>query len=204
MPNTDILLRELNHRVKNNFQIILSLINLKKRSVPPERRDDIRFIQEHVQALAISYRLVYANGDIFECAITELLVDLVSELRQTAGLGPTQLRLDCAAVSGTIGLDQAISLGLYLAVLLAPYFDQAATHKGTVSLTFAVADNLMTFVVRGDWGRPVTPDFLRQSLCKSYFDLLRAEILPAAAPEELRVRLPLDERRPQSPIAGRR
>ena len=48
LPDQVTLVRELNHRVKNNFQIIASLMNLRKRMMPPERREDIRFIEEHV------------------------------------------------------------------------------------------------------------------------------------------------------------
>jgi two-component sensor histidine kinase len=64
LPDTETLLRELNHRVKNNFQIIVSLMNLRKRMLPPERREDIRFVEEHVQSMSVAYRHVYATGSI--------------------------------------------------------------------------------------------------------------------------------------------
>src|ERR1700727_1672910 len=66
VPDSETLLRELNHRVKNNFQIIVSLMNLRKRMLPAGRREDIRFIEEHVQSMSVPYRLVYATGSMVD------------------------------------------------------------------------------------------------------------------------------------------
>ena len=85
MPDPITLVRELNHRVKNNFQIIVSLMNLRKRMMPPERREDIRFIEEHVQSMSVAYRLVYATGSMIEVSLTELVTEVLSGLRQIAG-----------------------------------------------------------------------------------------------------------------------
>src|ERR1700678_1434111 len=97
MPDPATLVRELNHRVKNNFQIIVSLMNLRKRMMPPERREDIRFIEEHVQSMSVAYRLVYAPGSMIEVSLSELIVEVLSGLRQIAGLSEDQLRLDTQA-----------------------------------------------------------------------------------------------------------
>src|SRR3954451_3881562 len=125
MPDPVMLLRELNHRVKNNFQIIVSLMNLRKRMMPPERREDIRFIEEHVQSLSVAYRLVYATGSMIEVSLTELITEVLSGLRQIAGLREEQLQIEIEAGDALIGLDNAIALALYLAILMPPYFDQA-------------------------------------------------------------------------------
>jgi two-component sensor histidine kinase len=159
MPDPLTLVRELNHRVKNNFQIIVSLMNLRKRMMPPDRREDIRFIEEHVQSLAVAYRLVYATGSMIEVSLTELITDVLSGLRQIAGLGEEQLRFDIQAANAMIGLDHAIALALYVAVLVPPYLNEAIRTAGAVTIAVDVTEKLVTVGVRGTWATPVSNRF---------------------------------------------
>lgn len=179
MPDPVTLVRELNHRVKNNLQIIVSLMNLQKRMLPRERREDIRFIEEHVQSMSVAYRLVYATGSMIEVSLTELVTEVLSGLRQIAGLGEDYLRFDAPAIDALIGLDHAIALALYLAVLLPPYLDQAGPATGAVTITLTVVANLLTLSVRGTWTTLVSLDLLRGRLMQAYAAQLKAELLPA-------------------------
>jgi Histidine kinase len=175
------LLRELNHRVKNNFQIIVSLMNLRKRTVTPERREDIRFVEEHVQSMAVAYRLAYDTGSMVEVSLTELITEVLSGLRQIVGLREEQLRLDVEAADSRISLDHAIALSLYLAVLVPPYLDEAVTTTGAVTISANMAAKLLTLSVGGTWRTPVGLDRLRGRLMRAYAVQLNAEIFPAAA-----------------------
>jgi hypothetical protein len=179
MPDRDILLRELNHRVKNNFQIIVSLINLKRRMLPPQRRDEMRFIEEHVRSISVAYQLVYATGGIIDVSLPELIADVLSGLRQLAHLGEDQLCVDTAAADAPIGLDQAIALALYLAVVVPPYMDEAVASAGTVTVSASVADDALTLSVRGSWTGPVDLDFMRNQLIRAYIAQLHADGLTA-------------------------
>lgn len=192
MPNTDILLRELNHRVKNNFQIIVSLMNLKKRMLSRDRQEDIRFIEEHVQSMAVAYRLVYATGAMNEVAVGSLLGEVVSELRQIARVGMDQIRIDGATIPAMMGLDQAISLGLFLAVVLPPYLDRARNDGGTVRVSAVLEGSLLNLMVAGSWSEAVEPDFLRGRLGDAYAGQLLAERLAPPNGCGLRIRFPLD------------
>ena len=179
MPDSVTLLRELNHRVKNNFQIIVSLLNLRKRSLPPDRREDIRFIEEHVQSMSVAYRLVYSTGSMIEVSLNELITEVLSGLRQIAGLGEEQLRVDITASDALIGLDHAIALALYLAALLPPYLDEAVATAGTVTTSMTLAANSFTLTVGGTWTGLISLDLLRSRLMRAYAAQLNAEILPA-------------------------
>lgn len=192
MRNTDILLRELNHRVKNNFQIIVSLMNLKKRMLSRDRQEDIRFIEEHVQSMAVAYRLVYATGAMNEVSVGSLLGEVVSELRQIARVRADQIWIDGAAIREMMGLDQAISLGLFLAVVLPPYLDRARSGGGTVRVSAVLEDGFLTLMVAGSWPERVEPDFLRGRLGDAYARQLQAERLTLPDAYGMRIRFPLD------------
>ena len=196
MTHPDDLLRELNHRVKNNFQIIVSLMNLKARMLPPDRRDDIRFLQEHVQCMAIAYRLVYDSGDMTEVPVGALLNEAVSELRQLATLDSRQLSMAGEVIDDAMGLDQAIAFGSFLAVVLPPYFDRARKSGGKVVVAASVADRVLTLSVSDSWSEPVQSDTLRHQLYGAGLRQLQAEVLPAPDQSGVRFRFPLDARRP--------
>jgi hypothetical protein len=187
-----MLVRELNHRVKNNLQIIVSLMNLRKRMMPPERREDIRFIEEHVQSMTVAYRLVYATGSMMEVSLTDLITEVLSGLRHIAGLDEDALRLEGPATDALIGLDDAVALALYLAVLLPPYLDEAIASDGAVTMTVTVVADRLTLSIRGTWNTLVNIDFLRARLMQAYAAQLNAEIVSATAHDAEQLRFALE------------
>lgn len=192
---TESILRELNHRIQNNFQIILSLMNLKKRMPPGDHQQDLRFIEEHVQSMAIAYRLVYATGEMIEVSAADLIREILSSLRHIAGLRADCLVLDGFGFTEAIGLDQAITLGLYLAITVPPMLDHAVQTGTIVTATGDLQDGLLTLSVAVAARLPIELDYLRTRLMKAYLEHLHAERLPATDPGERQVRFPIDPRR---------
>lgn len=170
------LVRELNHRVKNNFQIIASLINLMKRVADPKTRGEIRFIEEHVTSMAVAYRLVYATSPMVEVAAADLLVEIVAALRAIAGLPADQVVIEGPGLRGMIGLDQAIALGLYLSVSLPPFLDRALASRGQVVLATDTDIDRLCVSILGDGKEPIAFDFLRRKLMVAYVRQLGARM----------------------------
>jgi two-component sensor histidine kinase len=183
------LVRELHHRVKNNFQIIASLINLRKRMAEPSAQEEIRFIEEHVTSMAVAYRLVYATGPMVEVAASELLPELVSALRVIAGLPADQIVIEGPSIEGTIGLDQAIALGLFLSVSLPPYLDHALASRGRVTLTTETQDGSRGIAISGNWGHGIEFDLLRRKLMAAYVRQLGAQVQQHATSGKLTLRI---------------
>jgi hypothetical protein len=175
MSGTDALLRELNHRVNNNFQIVVSLMNLKKRVLPADRQDDIRFIEEHVQSMAAAYRLIYARGDRLEVSASDLIADVVAGLRVLAQVPPESLAVSVDLDSCMLDLDQAIALGLYLAVVLPPYLDHARIIHLPVAVIATLAEAGVSLRVTGEWELPIDVDALRERLMVAYVARLAAQ-----------------------------
>jgi len=188
---TLVLLRELNHRVKNNFQIIASLINLKKRVADASAREEIRFIEEHVTSMAVAYRLVYATGSMAEVAAADLLPEIVASLRVISGLSADQVEMRGPGLTGVIGLDQAIALGLYLAVSLPPYFDHALATRGRIILETHTRDGDHVVSIAGDWDEGIEFDFLRRKLMTAYVRQLSGAVIADGTAGPLALRIPV-------------
>lgn len=171
------LLRELNHRVKNNFQIIVSLMNLQKRAGDQGASGEIRFIEEHVASMAVAYRLVYATSAMGEVAAAELLPELVSALRAIAGLPADRIVMAGPSLDGVVDLDWAIAFGLYLAVSLPPYLDHALATQGRVIVATEVTEHSHSVSIVGDWGHAIPFDLLRRKLMAAYVRQLSAQVI---------------------------
>lgn len=179
MTDPELLLRELNHRVKNNFQIITSLMNVKKRHMDAACRSEIRFLEEHVLSMSVSFRLGYGSQQMLEISLAELVHEVLSGLRQLANLGEQHLRFVTSAVPTSIGLDHGIALALYLATVVPPYLDVAQARGASVCVSLARTADRVTLAVDGTWSDPIATDALRSRLVKGYSGQLQASIVPA-------------------------
>ena len=160
------LLRELHHRVKNNFQIIASLINLKKRTAPPEQKSDLRFLEEHVMVMAAAHRLVFASRTMMEVDLVDLVIEVSEGLRVISGLPAAGLSVQAPHAGCAVALDQAIGIGLYLAVTLPPYLNRAAEEGSRVKVRIG-HDPLSLKIIPQSSG-DVKLDALRHKLMKAY------------------------------------
>lgn len=188
------LLLELHHRVKNNFQVITSLLSLHRQDMPPERREEIRFVEDYVRAMAVAYRVAYDSGDVTGVRLQDLLRSVVAALRESTEAPPARIELSMDAEPIWIDLDKAISLGLYLAAILPPYLKALAGHD-TAMLTIVAErrQGLLRLSVGGlapcDADRPP----LRAKLLRAYLRQLKAMPTIAARPHEATITVPLDE-----------
>lgn len=185
MIEPDVLLRELHHRVKNNFQIIASLVNLQKRLLPEDRRADLRFIEEHVQSMAVAYRVVWASQDFVSVSIADLIAEVMDGLKHVGGCPKAPVTLDLASVPNAIGLNQAIALSLYLAVIAPPMLDRAMASEGkSVEISLTHDGDALRLTLGGTWDAPLELDFLRTRLAEAYIRQLNGKQLtdlPASA-----------------------
>ena len=163
-----VLLRELNHRVKNNFQIIVSLMHLRKRAVETPDRDDMRFIEEHIQSMSAAYRLVYDTTSMVDVSLSALVLDVSTGLRNIAVLPEEQTAVRFSGPESRIGLDHAVALSLFLAVLLPPSLDLSRTTGGSVTVEVAVGDGIVDLATTADGFAPPPLDSLRSRLITAY------------------------------------
>jgi two-component sensor histidine kinase len=111
----EVLLREVHHRVKNNLQLIASIMNMQMRQARnPEARALLKSLQDRVMSLATVHRELYQTSGLTSVRADELLAQIV---RQTLGIasGPER-RFDVVTSFDELRLtpDQAVPLSLLL------------------------------------------------------------------------------------------
>jgi two-component sensor histidine kinase len=125
-------LRELHHRIKNNFQMIASLLSLQRRELREPIEPAIREAHDRVQALAAAYRVSYADADTNAVPVAALMVELLERLRESAGAPASSLRVSDQTAGIVLHLDRAIPLALLTTELVAPMLDLVRQHPNDV------------------------------------------------------------------------
>ena len=124
----EALLKEVHHRVKNNLQVVASLMRLEAdRNMHPAAQAVLADMQNRVLSMALLHETLYRSGRLAQ-------VDLATYLRQLAqrglsSIGPTEgvkLRLDLA--TALVDTDQALPCGLILIELMANALKHGFPH----------------------------------------------------------------------------
>ncbi|MEM2124077.1 MAG: histidine kinase dimerization/phosphoacceptor domain -containing protein, partial [Methanolinea sp.] len=109
----DLLLREVHHRVKNNLQVITSLLNLQIRSAKsPEVSAILRDTQSRIRAMALVHEKLYQSGDLSRIDICSYLRALVHQTFASHGTRPQKVTLSFTCETLSMDIGRAIPLGL--------------------------------------------------------------------------------------------
>lgn len=115
----DVLLQEVHHRVKNNLQVISSLIKLQMRTlVDAASREALADCQARVEAMALIHEKLYQSGDYSRVAFSDYARGLATSVFQATGASPPGVSLELAIEDTFLAVDRAIPCGLILNELI--------------------------------------------------------------------------------------
>lgn len=138
----EILLKEIHHRVKNNLQLIVSMLNLQSAYVTdPSALEAFRVSQDRVRAISSIHEKLYQSPNLARINIGDYIYDLAMHLKGRYGGQHSSIALsvDCDQVQ--LGVDSAIPFGLILNEILSNAFKHAFPEpqedaKITIRLSF--------------------------------------------------------------------
>ncbi|RNF34814.1 sensor histidine kinase [Paracoccus methylarcula] len=108
-----VLLKELHHRVKNNLQLIGSIINMQSRVIEDnDAKRVLRSVQDRVAALATIYRNLYQAEHLDAVEADRLLGDIINQMVNVSVEPGSNLRVDTRLEPLTLLPDQAVPLSL--------------------------------------------------------------------------------------------
>ncbi len=135
----EVLLQEIHHRVKNNLQVVSSLLNLQKGNI--NDRDIIATLEEsrsRVKAMALVHEWLYRSEDFARINFADYLRSLTAHLFSTYNVDAQRVRLEIKGKDFALSIDQAVPCGLIINEIvtnaLAHAFPDAREGRITVSL----------------------------------------------------------------------
>lgn len=119
LRDKEILLKEVYHRVKNNLQVVQSLLNLQGRAVrDPSAQVALQEMSHRVRAMVLVHEQLYRSQSLGEVSLQSYVGDLVRQLVQGSERSAGDVRIRSEIADTAIGIDSAIPLGLLLTELV--------------------------------------------------------------------------------------
>ena len=113
LAEKEVLLREVHHRVKNNMQIVASLLNLQSQSAPdPSVREIFKESRDRIRSMALVHERLYQSADLARIEFAEYLRKLTSHLVHSYGTGDGRIHLEVDAGNIQLDVNTAVPLGL--------------------------------------------------------------------------------------------
>jgi two-component sensor histidine kinase len=121
-----MLIKETHHRVKNNLQIVMSLLSLQASELrDPAARDALKQAQVRVNALALVHRILHEVEDQSSVDLKRLLHDLAEQIHEGFGGDRRDLRLEFDVAAREASSDLAVPLTLFAVEALTNVFKHA-------------------------------------------------------------------------------
>jgi PAS domain S-box-containing protein len=141
LDRAERLLQELHHRVKNNLQVVASLLDLQSEFLQDSHaRAIFHECQERIRAMALVHELLYQVGDLEQIELAHYLRSLAAQLFQSYGVDPERIHLTMQADTVYLDGSAAIPCGLLAHEVLSNCLQHAfpAQQTGEVSITLQV------------------------------------------------------------------
>jgi PAS domain S-box-containing protein len=160
----ELLLREIHHRVKNNLQVIYSLLSLQSEYVKDERSLELfRESQNRIKSMALIHQELYKSGDVETVDFAAYVHDLVANLFRSYGVRAHVIRTCIEVTEVFLPLQTAIPCGLILNELVANALKYAfpAGRPGEIRIAFHPdpADGFILLIADNGIGLPKDLDF---------------------------------------------
>ncbi|MBK8504315.1 MAG: tetratricopeptide repeat protein [Saprospiraceae bacterium] len=184
LQEKEFLLREIHHRVKNNLQVISSLLRLQSRSTEDDKAQ--RALDEgrsRVRSMALIHQNLYQEGQsLAGIRIRKYLEQLVSELLATYKIDQDRIQLQFFVDDLTIDVDTAVPMGLIINELVSNSLKYAfpGSQAGCICVTLKEIQEKELLLKVSDNGigyrlEAIPPNSFGHRLVRAFSDRLKAQ-----------------------------
>lgn len=126
LDEKDLLVKEVHHRVKNNLQIVSSLLKLQTlKTTNKDIQGSLNEAQERINSMAILHQLLYKNNQMTRLSFKEYLGNLVNQISSSFTSTNKRITVNVQLVELELDIDTAIPLGLITNEIMSNAFKHA-------------------------------------------------------------------------------
>ena len=158
----DILLGEIHHRVKNNLQIVHSLLDLQSTNiVDAQVLGMLRESQNRVRSMALIHQTLYESKDFARVDFRNFLDTLLPTLVSSYGVGSERIRLGVELTEVLLPINAAIPCGLVVNELVSNALKHAfpGQSRGEITISLAYEGDQQVLLTVSDTGVGVPAEF---------------------------------------------
>ena len=160
LKEKDILIAEIHHRVKNNLQIMSSLVSLQSLSLKDEHSNNmLRDIQNRIKTMALIHEKLYQSKDFSKIDFEDYIKRLVRSVMQS--YNNKRIKIDIHVKNISLPIDIAVPFGLIINELFTNCIKYAFCDReeGEIIINFSLKENKYFFYMK-DNGCGLPPNFL--------------------------------------------
>ncbi|MBA3683306.1 MAG: sensor histidine kinase [Bacteroidetes bacterium] len=180
----EALIKEIHHRVKNNLQIISSMLSLQLGKVVDVNTESIlKDAQQRINAISVTHQMLYQKENISTISLGDYVENLVCQIEATIFSHNIELNTSIASRNRKINIDTAVPLGLMINEILTNAYKHAFSGavKGEVSvLLIDIADGCILKISDNGKGLPDNFENLNQKSMGMELIYILAEQLDAS------------------------
>ena len=171
----EVLLKEIHHRVKNNLQVVSSLLNLQSRSITDtQAQSAIREGRDRVKSMSIIHQNLYQDDNLTGVDMKQYIEELTNSLFHSYNIQKERISLETTIDSMQLDIDHVIPIGLILNELISNALKYAfPENEGTIFISLHKTNETLVLKV-SDNGIGLPPDFNMDKLTSLGFQLIRS------------------------------
>ncbi|MFN6463694.1 MAG: PAS domain S-box protein [Nostoc sp. DedVER02] len=138
LAEKEVLLKEVHHRVKNNLQIVSSLLQLQSQTLKdPEAIKVLRESQNRIESISLIHKNLYTSANIGQIDVSDYIHNLAASLLISYQIWPDKISLETDIDSVSLNVDQAIACGLVINELISNALKHAFPNQkaGKISIS---------------------------------------------------------------------
>jgi PAS domain S-box-containing protein len=146
LKEKEILLREVHHRVKNNMQVISSILNLQSSYVSDEYALTLlKESQNRIKTMAYIHESLYQNKSFTSVNFSDYVYTLVNNIVQSYSYSSEKIKLELSVEKITLSLDSSIPTGLIINELITNAIKHAfpGARQGVITLNLRCENNFV-------------------------------------------------------------
>ncbi len=176
LAEKEILIKEIHHRVKNNLQVISSLLNLQSKFIDDDKiRNIFCESQERVKVMAMIHESLYRSTDFSSIPFADYVTSLVADIIRIYCQNPQRVKLSINVEQIWLKIEQAIPVALIINELVVnaikhgfkDIFAESADSSlcGELEITMKQQDSFYELTIRNSGGKPfpIEIDFKRSN-----------------------------------------
>lgn len=169
------LMREIHHRVKNNLQVVSSLLSIQSRHVSDSQViEAIKEGQNRVKTMGLIHQNLYQDNDLRGVDMKNYVQKLTKNLFSSYNIEPEKIRLKTDIETSNLDVDTVVPLGLIINELVTNSLKYAFTDKISGEIFVKLHENNEKLILEvGDNGRGLPEGFDIQKLKSMGFQLVQ-------------------------------
>ncbi|MDH5385476.1 MAG: PAS domain S-box protein [Candidatus Aminicenantes bacterium] len=155
----EVLLKEIHHRVKNNMQVISSLLNLQSSRIQSKEIFEMfKESQDRIRSMSLIHERLYQSGDLARIDFSHYIQNLANHLFQSYRIDPDAVSLKTNVGDVSLDINKAIPCGLIINELVSNSLkyafpqvkgkDKKKTQKGEIHISLSSDDGKVRLIIQ--------------------------------------------------------